>query len=107
MNAEPLLHVDHLSVDYYGRRRRDTFRAVHDVSFRVAPGETLGLVGESGSGKSTIGRTILGLARAAEGRILFDGADISLELYSAGERTELLASALDMPVRIEELSGGG
>lgn len=53
---------------------------VEDVSFRVEPGQVLGLVGESGSGKSTVGVALLGLARPglriAAGRVCIDGMDI-------------------------------
>jgi oligopeptide transport system ATP-binding protein len=52
-------------------------RAVDGVSFAVRRGETLGLVGESGCGKSTTGRAIIRLYRATEGRIVFDGTDIT------------------------------
>lgn len=51
--------------------------AVCDVSFSVAPGETLGLVGESGSGKSTIARTLMGLNPAHSGSIRFDGQELT------------------------------
>lgn len=50
--------------------------AVDDVDLRVEAGRTTGLVGESGSGKSTIGKAIVGLARASSGRITVDGNDI-------------------------------
>lgn len=52
-------------------------RAVDGVSFSVREGETLGLVGESGCGKSTIGRQIVGLEKPTEGKILYDGKDLS------------------------------
>lgn len=51
-------------------------RAVDDVSFDIAHGETLGLVGESGCGKSTVGRSILRLVPATAGQIEFEGRNV-------------------------------
>jgi oligopeptide transport system ATP-binding protein len=58
-------------------RTVDAFRAVDDVSFDIAEGETLGLVGESGSGKSTTGYCILQLLKPTEGAITFMGTELT------------------------------
>ena len=55
-----------------------TVRAVDEVSFSIAEGETLGLVGESGSGKSTVAYTVVGLHSPTSGKIVFEGRDISM-----------------------------
>ncbi|MGQ9367542.1 ABC transporter ATP-binding protein [Azospirillum sp. ST 5-10] len=51
--------------------------AVDDVTFRVKPGEILGIVGESGSGKTTLSRIVARLVEQDDGRVVFDGKDIS------------------------------
>ena len=76
--SEPLLDVQHLTVVF--ETSRSALTAVNDVSFRIAPGETLGLVGESGSGKSVTAFSILRLlqspGRIVSGRVLFEGRDL-------------------------------
>jgi len=75
---EPLLEVENLGVEFPTKGAgRKPFRALAEVNFAVAAGETLGLVGESGSGKTTIGRAILGLVEPTEGAIRFDGREIT------------------------------
>ena len=90
--GEPLLSVRNLSVHYplgasrlFGRR--ETLRAVDDVSFDLFPGETLGLVGESGSGKTTTGRAVLQNIAVTSGKVHFRGQDIT---GARGERRRLL-----------------
>jgi peptide/nickel transport system ATP-binding protein len=82
-DAIPLVEVDHLSIrfpvgrsGFWGKQVKYV-RALDDVSFSIAKGETLGLVGESGSGKTTVGRAVLRRITPAEGTIRFRGEDIT------------------------------
>lgn len=50
-------------------------KALDKVSFKIEPGERIGIIGRVGSGKTTVGRLLLGFYEAAEGRILVDGVD--------------------------------
>lgn len=75
--SEALLSVRGLRVDFPRGRRRPLFTALRDIDLDVAPGETVGIVGESGSGKSTLGNAVLGAVPVADGRIVFDGEDIT------------------------------
>lgn len=74
--SEELVRVEHLKK--YFKVSSGLLKAVDDVSFSVARGETLGLVGESGCGKSTVGRSILRLQEPTEGGVYFRGENILL-----------------------------
>ncbi len=54
-----------------------TLKAVDGVSFTINRGETLGLVGESGCGKTTVGRTLLQLYKPTDGKVIFEGQEIT------------------------------
>ena len=78
----PLVKVEDISIDFVKtkgliKRFNTYFRAVDKVSFEIKQGETFGLVGESGSGKSTVAKMIVGLESPVEGRITYDGRDIT------------------------------
>lgn len=78
----PILEVRNLKTDV-NASAKSLFRAhtpvyaVDDISFKVFPGQTLGLVGESGCGKSTLSRTIVGINQASSGSIIVDGRDVT------------------------------
>ncbi|MFJ7405047.1 MULTISPECIES: ABC transporter ATP-binding protein [unclassified Lysinibacillus] len=72
----PLIEVRNLS-KHFDLKKGELLKAVDDLSFRIYPGETLGLVGESGSGKSTTGRTILQLHEPTDGEVLYKGVPVT------------------------------
>ena len=77
----PLLTVENLKVGFpvkgvFGGVDRYVM-AVNDVSFKVYKGETFGLVGESGCGKTTLGRSLLQLIKPMDGRVWFEGRDLT------------------------------
>lgn len=60
-----------------GIMKKTMLKAVDGVSFKIKPGETLGLVGESGCGKTTVGRTLLHLYKPTGGKVIFDGSEVT------------------------------
>ena len=79
--GEPMLAVDDLQVWFpikkgIFKRTVGHVKAVDGISFKVWPGQTLGLVGESGCGKTTTGRAILRLVEPTGGRVVFQGQDL-------------------------------
>ena len=61
----------------YFKTPKGTLHAVDNVSFSIEEGKTLGVVGESGCGKSTLGRTMIHLLESTDGKILFEGEDVT------------------------------
>jgi peptide/nickel transport system ATP-binding protein len=85
--ARPLVEVKNLTKVFdvskpwlervVAREPKRSLKAVTDVSFEIAKGETFALVGESGSGKSTIARMMVGLYPVTSGQVIFDGLDMT------------------------------
>jgi len=69
--ADPLLEVDGLVKRFGG------FTALNRVTLHVKAGERFGLIGPNGSGKTTLINCVAGSLRADEGRIVFDGVDVT------------------------------
>ena len=86
---DPLLRTDGLTKDYNG------LRALDGLTFRVSPGEVVGLLGPNGSGKSTALRLLLGFLRPTAGRAAIAGHDCWRDGVAArrhvGEGAEVLA----------------
>src|ERR1700693_4651347 len=82
--AQPLLQVKGLTKHFPVRgdwfSARKTVRAVDDVSFSIAKGETVGIVGESGCGKSTTARLLMHLMARDDGEIIYDGMQVGRAL---------------------------
>jgi peptide/nickel transport system ATP-binding protein len=90
--TDPILEVKDLKVHFpihagVLRRVAGHVKAVDGVSFKIFPGQTLGLVGESGCGKTTAGRAILRLLNPTSGQIVYRGQDITH--YSPAEMRPL------------------
>jgi len=105
VSERPLLAVENLTKHYpvtegLFRREVGRVRAVDGVSFELAAGETLGLVGESGCGKSTVAETLLRLEEPTDGRVFFDGRELT-----AFDEAELTAFRREAQLILQDPTG--
>ncbi|GAY08708.1 ABC transporter ATP-binding protein [Pseudonocardia sp. N23] len=108
-----LLGVEHLELTYH--TDGGAVQAVSDVSFDLAPGETLGIVGESGCGKSSAARAVLRLVEPTAGTIRYGGQDLRAlsvaELRRARTDIQIIfqdpVSALNPRRKVKHLVGEG
>ncbi|PJF38966.1 MAG: ABC transporter ATP-binding protein [Phototrophicales bacterium] len=71
MNNDVMLHVDHISLSFGG------IKAIQNVDFVVKRGEILAIIGPNGAGKTSTINSISGFYRPQQGRIIFEGQDIT------------------------------
>jgi ABC-2 type transport system ATP-binding protein len=89
-----------IEVEHYSKLYGD-FRAVHDLSFAVAPGDVLGLVGPNGAGKTSTLRALAGILQPSSGIIRINGVDLQQEPVRAKRQ---LAFIPDEPQLFEYLT---
>ncbi|MEM6751809.1 MAG: metal ABC transporter ATP-binding protein [Cyanobacteria bacterium P01_C01_bin.38] len=92
-----MLEVEHLDVDYRG------VVAVEDVSFRVLPGQMIGVIGPNGAGKSTLVKAILGLIPVSSGTIKFCNCPIHKQLRSIAYVPQRTQVDWDYPITVQNV----
>ena len=75
--SELLINVENLKKYFPTSDKEKVVKAVDDISFQIFKGETLGVVGESGCGKSTTGRLVLQLLEPTEGKVQYNGQELT------------------------------
>ena len=113
MSSEYLIEVKDLK-QYFpistGLMKKTYLKAVDGVSFQIKPGETLGLVGESGCGKTTVGRTLLRLYEPTDGKIYFNGEEVTRQnMLSLRKEMQMVFqdpySSLNPRMTVEDIIG--
>ncbi|MGA2282741.1 MAG: metal ABC transporter ATP-binding protein [Candidatus Dormibacteria bacterium] len=95
--GDAILDVDGVSVWLSGRE------VLHDVRFRVMPGEFTGLIGSNGAGKTTLFRVILGLQTTSAGSVLVGGRPLARRNPIIGYVPQKVFLDPDMPLRARDV----
>lgn len=111
-NSQNLIEISNLKKYFPVKTgfKTSQVKAVDDVSFYIKKGETLGLVGESGCGKTTLGRTIIRLYEPTEGKILYNGEDITkVDMHSFRKKMQIIFqdpyASLDPRMTVADIVG--
>ena len=122
-NTEKKPIIETVGLKKYFDVGKSKLHAVDDINIRIEEGCTLGVVGESGCGKSTLGRTIMKLLEPTEGKLYFEGHDITTlspremrkyrqdmqmifqDPYSSLNPRMTISDAIAMPLKIHKLCG--
>lgn len=107
--AEPILEINNLNSFYTQRKgglfgEKERVQILHDVSFSIYPGETVGLVGESGSGKTTLCKSILGMLTDYSGQVIHRSRKPQMvfqDPFSSLNPAHTIGWILEEPLRIE------
>tara|TARA_B100000900_G_scaffold348089_1_gene313645 strand:- start:10414 stop:12081 length:1668 start_codon:yes stop_codon:yes gene_type:complete len=90
----PILEVSGINKEYSPAKnwfkKNKSFTAIKNLSFKLFPGETLGLVGESGCGKSTLSRILVNLDIPSSGKVIYQGIELNKLVRSKRREIQLV-----------------
>ena len=90
----PILEVSGINKEYSPAKnwfkKNKSFSAIKNLSFKLFPGETLGLVGESGCGKSTLSRILVNLDIPSSGKVVYQGKELNKLVRSKRREIQLV-----------------
>ena len=90
----PILEVSGINKEYSAAKnwfkKNKSFSAIKNLSFKLFPGETLGLVGESGCGKSTLSRILVNLDIPSSGKVVYQGKELNKLVRSKRREIQLV-----------------
>ena len=93
----PILELKHITAGY------DHQTVLHDINFTIRPNDFIGIIGPNGGGKSTLAKVIAGILTPTQGRILFNGEDIT-GLTITERARKGISFAFQQPVRFKGLT---